>query len=194
MTDGLRFAISYVVGFMIGTNAIAGGQQVSNMNSLNSGYVKLLKRVLYAPFLASESLNAAYDHENLNGAKVVSYRTLLDSQPLQDSILSCLQPVLNGARGMDDWRENQLQLYDTVIQNSAVYYYNWSHQDTFSNPKRGSVLIPTSNIIEGLDMSMPRQYILQANVASNVALNHYTFASFVREVHSTPLGLEIRIA
>ena len=128
----------------------------------------------------------------MNGAKITSYQTYLDSQPLQDAVLSCLQPVVGGASGMDDWRENRALIRGSALENSAAYYYNWFHCDSFSNPKRGKVLTPTENILEGLDLSHPRQWTLTLN-ATTASLFHYVWGTFIRQVHATPQGTFVTV-
>ena len=156
--------------------------------------------MLYAPFNATgnESLLTAYDHQNLNGAKVTSYQTLLDSIPRQDYFLSTLQPTA-GAINMDDWRENRPLLRGSAIEHSLPYYANWLHIDSWSQPKRDKVLIPSSNIVEGLDLGRDttpngHQWTLNANLnAAAPALNHYFFATFMREVIAGPMGTMVKM-
>jgi hypothetical protein len=188
LAGGMSFLIPYVYGWRNSTAAGTASIQIQ----LNNQYGKLLKRLLHVPFAASEALNVAYDHQNMNGAKIIQYQTFLDSQPLQDSQLSCLQPVSGGARGMDDWREHRGLVRGSTLTGSGAYYLNWFHCDSFSSPKRGKVLLPESNILEGLDLSMPRSWTITANTVG--ALTHYTFGTFVREVVSSPAGLQINVA
>ena len=148
-----------------------------------------MKRLVYAPFNSVESLNTAYDHQNFDGAKVTSYQTYIDSQPLQDSVLSCKQPVVGGVIGMDDYRENRMHLRASAIENSVVYYENWCHVDSFSQPKRGKILLPSENIMEGLDLSAPRQWTITA--ACTAAMNHYIFGTFVRKIQTSPAGTQV---
>ena len=130
----------------------------------------------------------------MNGDKITNYQTAIDSQPLQDDRLSCRQPVAGGARGMDDWRENKHLLRGSAIKNSAAYYLNWFHCDSFSNPKReASILVPEANLLEGLDLVQPRTWSFTGDATKS--LQHFTFAEFVRQVHASPLGpTEIRVA
>jgi hypothetical protein len=188
LAGGMSFLIPYVYGWRNSTAIGTASIQIQ----LNNQYGKLLKRLLHVPFNVSETLNVAYDHENMNGSKITQYQTFLDSQPLQDSQLSCLQPVLNGARGMDDYREHRNLIRGSALTGSGSYYLNWFHCDSFSSPKRGKVLLPESNILEGLDLSMPRSWTITATTAK--ALTHYTFGTFVREVVSSPAGLQINVA
>ena len=148
--------------------------------------------MVHVPYHLTESVNTAYDHQNLDGVKIASYQSFIDSQPLQDAVVSCKQPIVDGANGMDDWRENKFFLRGSSIENSLAYYYNWCHIDSFSQPKRGKVLIPYENIMEGLDLSMPRQWTFTATAPAG--LNQYTFGTFVRNVVTGPQGTQVLVA
>jgi hypothetical protein len=187
----MSFTFPYVYAWRTGTTQ-AGTASIQYQ--MTNQYGKKLKRILHTVLPATETLNVAFDHENMDGSKLDQYQTAIDSQPLQDDRLSCKQPVVNGARGMDDWRENKHLARGSALPNSAAYYLSWFHCDSFSNPKReSSVLVPEANILEGLDLAMPRTWSFTGTVAANLA--HYTFAEFVREVHASPLGpTEIRVA
>ncbi len=181
--------LSFLIPFQYGWRNSTATGEASIQLQLNNGYGNRLKRLLHVPFAAAESVNTAYDHQNLSGSKVVQYQTMLDGAPLQDSKLSCSQPVVGGSINMDDWRENRSLLRGSDIESSLAYYFNWLHIDAFSQPKRGSVHVPDENILEGLDLSMPRQWTFTATTA--VPLTHYTFGKFSRQVVSTPLGLQV---
>jgi hypothetical protein len=186
MEGKLTFPIPYVQGFKS-----TGGKGVTNVQlNLSNQYGTKLKRIIHTAFDASEKLNKAYDHQNLDGDKILAFQTYMDSKPLQDDRMSCLQPTAT-ARGMEDWRENQKVFKDSMISNSAIYYLNWLHCDTWSNPK-SNVLVPRENIIEGLDMSIPRTWIFTADTP--VALNHYSWATFIRHIISSPAGVDIVVS
>ena len=181
--------LSFLIPFQYGWRNSTASGEASIQLQLNNGYGNRLKRLLHVPFDSTEATNFAYDHQNLNGSKITQYQTMLDGAPLQDAKLSCLQPVVGGSINMDDWRENRPLLRGSAIENSLAYYFNWAHIDSFSQPKRGHIDVPDENILEGLDLSMPRQWTFTATTA--VPLTHYTFGEFTRQVVSTPLGLQV---
>jgi hypothetical protein len=185
----LTYQIPSVTSFR---NAVATG--TANVQiQLNNQYGKKLKRVLTTFYNPTETLNLAFDHQNYNGAKVTSVQTYIDSQTLQDSAMSCLQPVTDdtnignraGAQNMDDWRENARHCRNSAIQDSASYYLNWFHCDKFSE-KNFYTSLPDENINEGLDLSMPRAWSVQ--VAAAAAQINYTFCSFIKDLAITPSG------
>lgn len=183
--------MSYVIPFVYGWRQGTGSGVQSIQISLNNQYGNRLKRMLYSAFDPAELGSKAYDHQNLNGAKVTSYQTYLDSVPLQDSVISCKQPIA-GVVGMDDWRENKALVRGSAIENSAAYYYNWFHCDAFSQPKRGKVLLPYENILEGLDLTFPRQWTITGTYVS--ALTHYVWGTFIRQVTASPMGTVVLVA
>ena len=188
-TGKLQYLIPYVYGWRNQTSAGIASIQIS----LNNQYGAKLKRLIHAPFAATESGTTAYDHQNLNGAKITAYQTFLDSQPLQDMQLSCLQPVAGGVQGMDDWRENKQIVRGSAIETAACWYENWAHVDAFSQPKRGRTMTPQENMLEGLDLSMPRQWTITANTVGALGLIHYTFGTFIRHVVATPQGTQVLV-
>ena len=186
----MAFSIPFVYGWSIATATGVASVQLQ----LNNQYGKLLKRLIHVPIVTGLGVtpNQVYDHQNLNGAKISSYQTFLDSVPLQDSVLSCLQPVANGLKGMDDYRENRMLLRGSAIESSLAYYFNWVHIDSFSQPKRDHVLLPLASIMEGLDLTFPRQWTMQATTAT--PLTNYIFGTFVRQVLASPQGTQILVA
>jgi hypothetical protein len=114
--------------------------------------------------------------------------------PLQDRVLSCLQPS-NGAANplainMDDWLENRKFAEDSVITSKENYQLNWFHQDQFFAPltKEDRDDVPEHNIDEGLPMAMPHQWQFSGTAGATAGLIHYTYAEFAREVVVTQNG------
>lgn len=173
----LKYTIPFTYTFRYST---VGAGNNSIQIQLNSQYGKLLKRMLHAAFPASETLNAAYDHSNWSGSKIVSYQTFLDSAPLQDAVTSCVQPsIANPGAVMDDYRENrQVILRSGAIMNPAAYQNNWFHCDSFAPPSVDP-LVPDSQVYDGLDLTKPVAWSINATTAA-VNLSHYSFAQFLR--------------
>lgn len=191
----MAYVIPYVYGWKQGVAANVSPSTSSFQVSLNNQYGNRLKRMLYTCSKGTETGVSAYDRQNMNGAKIESYQTFLDTAPLQDSVLSCKQPI-SGVIGMDDWRENRMIARGSAIENSAAYYLNWFHCDSFSNPKRDKVLTPFENIIEGLSLKEPRQWTVTANhpIIPAGGLNHYVFGTFIRQVQTSPAGTFVTVA
>jgi hypothetical protein len=184
----MKFIFPYQYAWKV--SAAAGA--VAFQHNLTNQFGKKLKRVLVSAFDATERHSTAFDSENMNASKLDLYQTAMDSQPLQDDKISCLQPSAATGPGMDDFRENHHLMKGSVIDNSLSYYLNWFHCDSFSNPSRSSH-IPEENIMEGLDLVMPRTWSFSCT--GKVALVFFTFAEFIRTVHFSPLGpTEVTVA
>lgn len=181
----LEFTIPFT--YNVATFSSVGSVLATTSVSLTSQFGKLLKRMLYFLMPSQEILNIAYDHENFNASKVTSYQTALDSVNLQDGFLSCVQPsTANPTAILDDFRENRKYLKDSAIQNSAAYQLNWFHVDSWSD-KSSDPNVPDSNVMEGVDLSIPRTYQVRANT-TNANYTHYIFGLFQRVIGITPTG------
>jgi len=181
MQGKLEYLVPYTT--VIRNSTSGSGRQSINVQ-VTSQYGRVLKRVIHSVFPASETLNAAYDHNNFNGSKITAYQTAIDSFPQQNDFLNCLQPSdANPTLQLDDYRENMRYLNGSVIQNSAAYQFNWVHCDNFVEPEHGDV--PDSNILAGLDVSIPKQWQITMDLTnSNYA--HYTALQFARMLSITP--------
>jgi hypothetical protein len=180
--------MSYMIPFQYGwRNSSMPGEAAITLQ-LTNGFGSHLKRILHAPFDSSDATNLAYDHQNLNGSKISSYQTMLNGAPLQDSKLSCGQPIVGGSIQMDDFRENRERLVGSALNNSLAYYMNWVHIDSWSTPKRDGP-VPEENIIEGLSLALPQQWSINATTLKPLA--HFTWGEFTRRVVSSPTGLTV---
>ena len=160
---------------------------------LNVGNGKLLKRMLVSSFPASETLNSAYDHCNWSGAKITSYRTYVDSQPLQDDWLNCVQPSIgNPLNSMDDFRENRSIIKRAgPIMGPSAYQLNWFHCDKFAEPS-ADPSVPDSQVYDGLDLSVPKAWSMQLNTTA-ANYTHYCWAQLVRQVVMTANGPQFEL-
>ena len=178
----LKYTIPFTYSFRHATTG-AGSQSVSC--NLTAQYGRLLKRMLHVVLPANEVLNNAYNHSNFNGSKFDRYQTFLDSSPLQDAQLNCLQAT-NATPGLvlDDWRENKMVCSGTAIQGPASYQLNWFHCDSFAG-KSTDPNVSDSQIYEGLDLSIPKKWVIEMQTI-NANFNHYSFATFLRQLHLLP--------
>ena len=180
----LKYTIPFTYNFRFGTQG-AGTQSLQVQ--LNSQYGKLLKRMLVATFPSSETLNAGFDHSNWSGSKISTYQTYLDSQPLQDAMVNCVQPSNGVLTEMDDYRENKAVIERSgVIMNPLSYQLNWFHCDEFATPSQDSS-VPSSQIYAGLDLAQPKAWSMIMNTTA-ANYTHYVFAQFLRSVVISPSG------
>ncbi len=85
-----------------------------------------LMKVYHSVYNAVENINTAYDHDNINGANVVSYYTTIDGNRLTSFDVSCLTANLT------DYMLHQRMLKGSLLLNSNVYQYNWVIIDDFT--------------------------------------------------------------
>lgn len=180
--EGLKMIFPYVQTWRTPSSVPAVGTPTPTSITLNMVPTMgmCLKRIVHSVFNASADPNRVYDHHNMDGDKILSYRTNLGNKPLQNDILQCSQTHL------DDWRENRFLLKGSAIENSASYYYNWLHCDSFCNPSRSSS-IPEDNMLEGIPITEQLQWVFEGTALQN--LQHYTWATLVRTLvskRSTP--------
>ena len=185
-SGGLKFQIPYTLGFRNNTSASGSvGVQIQ----MNRGYGKSLKKIMHSVWHNTETGASAYDCQNWNGAKVSSYATYINSRKLQDSDISALQPtgtVIN----QDDWLHNKKFYKDSSVANAGQYQLAWCHTDSFAEPNDHAG-VPEENIVDGLPIVEP--VIWQFNGVTTAALNHYTFATFLRDVAIVPSGNIVEI-
>jgi hypothetical protein len=86
------YRIPFTTGFK--TVGTAAGSLSNISIQLPQQYGKRLKRIMHTPYNPVETKNTAFDCDNTNGAKITNYQTFLDSQQLQDHVLSCARPTL----------------------------------------------------------------------------------------------------
>ena len=181
----LKYTIPFTYTFRYST--VGAGKSAIQLQ-LNSNYGRLIKRIIHTAFPASEVTNAAYDHSNWNGSKIVSYQTFLDSAPLQDLPMSCVQPSTDTPDAvMDDFRENREVIRRSgALASAAAYQNNWFHCDLFAPPS-ADPLVPDSQVVDGLDVSKQVSWSIEVNTAA-VSLMHYSFVHFLRMLNITPSG------
>ena len=185
LTEGLRLNIPYTVGF----RNTSSGTSANISLPLTNQYGQKLKQITNTVWHGTESANTALDCNNYNGVKIQNYVTYINSRQLQDSLIVCNNAI---GENYDDWRENRRFLRGSTIINRFNYAQNWSHIDRFYEDNKGSV-IQEDNRVDGIDMSQPVLYQLQATTTSNPFV-HYTFATFNRAIGIDKTGIIPNIA
>jgi hypothetical protein len=141
-----------------------------------------LKRIMNAVYNSNETGANTFDCHNLNGEKITTYQTTIDSQTLQNAFVDCT--FSTGVRvGNTDYRENEKYVKDSVIQTIPMYQYNWTHIDSFDGDD--SLKENHQNRDYGLDLDVPRNYLLQLNTPNAPATNlaEYSFCILSRMLH-----------
>lgn len=172
------------------TPSVGAGSQISISIPLLTQYGRRVKRIRHTVWDPQETLDKAYDTNNLNGAKIVSYQTFLDSRPLQDRVLDCRNPdEASNRSGDEDWLENKKFCgKNSSITSRECYKTNWFHQDQMFEPNKNNPL-PDYMLDEGILMVRPMNWQFSATTAAAQAnLMHYTWVEYIRTVHVTQDG------
>jgi hypothetical protein len=120
---------------------------------------KLLKRIITAPYNATESSATTYDHSNASAAKITSYYTKINGVRVQDNNLICAS--------YDDWVLVKDRLKGSMIANTEDFNFNWRHEENFMDD--GAVrdkLNTSSNIVGGLEINKDITFDLYATTAN----------------------------
>jgi len=179
----LKVQTPYTIAFR---NATAGGNANIQIQ-LNESYGRKLQQVVHTVFNGQEALNTQYDCNNYGGTKISSYQTYINSQPLQDALISCLtaNTANVGKDVLQDWDLNNRFCRGTVMLNSGVYQLNWFHCDSFIDSD-SKTMVPKENINDGIDMKAVGQLLWQIQATTTGNLVHYTYITFSREFQVVP--------
>jgi len=203
MAGSIKFTIPYTYTYRYG-----GTGSSSNMSiTLTRQFGHKLKRLLYAPFVGSETSCWSFDHSNNNGVKVTTLQSSIDSRPLTDYQLNCFNPnntIIPANSGFslantgifgDDYREMRKWIIGTCLpsygayQNWWFYIDSWGQQPFFKQQMQNTV--DESNIDDGLNLlDADHVYTIQVTtpcINNNGAVTansivHYLFALFERNL------------
>lgn len=129
-----------------------------------------LQKIYWAPYNDTESTNTAFDHTNVAGSKITTFRiTINGTNP------NIFDPII--ANG-DDYMMQSHKLKGSCIQSSLDYYRNWTWCEDFCNNYNlidKPLMPPEQNYIDGLDLEIEKIIMIEATTAGN-PLNHYVFS------------------
>ena len=151
-----------------------------------------LKRIINCVYDSNESLNKMYDSQNLNGCKVLTFQSTMDSQPLQYIFLNSAFST-PGVSANTDYRDNEKFIVGSELQGVPMYQLNWAHIDDFSGDesiKNGNEL-NESNRDYGLDLDVSRNYLFRCTApnAVTIPLSQYSFCVLSRTLHMSNKGI-----
>ena len=172
--EGFSLMIPYIYTTKLGLPASTSQNLVIRYNR---GHGIRLKKLWYAVYNPTEQLNTSFDHSNINGSKISSFYTLIDSTRLQQYNVDCT----NAGGQSQDYLEMKKYLLHSCLPTDNLYQYNWFWLDSFEeqNPVSDDI---EENTVCGLDLSTERQYEVLTTVSQvgtppvSQALNHYVFA------------------
>ncbi len=175
--SGFSMLVPYVHGYK--TNLNAGTASVSLR--FNRGHGKNLLKIYHSAFNNVETQNTAYEDSNIGGAKITSYYTMLNNSRLQEFNVQIGNDVY------DDYLIVKDDIQGSVIQDSAVYRYNWFHVDNWSGidlkDSQGAF-----NKDAGIGLNLEQKWDIYAETAAQ--LNHYSFAVCQKVLTITSAGVD----
>jgi hypothetical protein len=183
MSGGLKIHFPFIT-----VNKYTATAATNQVVSIRIGRDKgeILKKVIHSVFHGTETTYTALDHSNVDGAKVASYYTMLDSVRLQEYTPVCASPY-------DDYALMKPMVKETAIASRNIFQYNWFHCDDFSGltvADEKHLSVSKDNLLSGLPLSVERTWVFAATTA-NSAFNHYTFIITYRTVLITASGIEV---
>jgi hypothetical protein len=151
-----------------------------------------LKRIINTVFNGLETGATAQDQNNMNGQKVKTITTVLDSQNLQNNIIDCEFATALKVGNMD-YSENESFIQGTAIQNIPVYQYNWAFIDDFSGDMTLGKNDQFMNHDAGLQLNTTKTYQVKMSTPTaspGTPLVLYTFIITSRVLHFGPSGIQ----
>ena len=196
MASGIRMSIPYQYGYR--TTSGSGASTSAIMHLLTQQFGTKLKRIITAPFNGLYEKNAyTYDHSNVNGSKVNSVRSSMDSTFLTENALTCFNPdesnnpaakwvfpTADGASGgsfaAEDYLHHRQMLMGSAMPSYSEYQTNWFYADIFGMNgmlKHDSQSVPDDDINDGFDLvGVNKVYNVQFEnaFAANATANYGT--------------------
>lgn len=212
-SNSIKYKIPATVGYRYATTSSV----TSITLPLGKGLGHKLKRVMTGLFVGSEQGAWSFDHSNVNGTKVTSLNSAMDSRVLYDSYNVCFNPLvninLNATSGFtnttypnsDDYREMRKWLLGSSLPSYLSYQINWVWIDSWGvNPTINAFTqrVPDENISDGfnledsshtysINMNTPCIGVSGGPTATQGSMNIYSFALFERNLAVTSNGIEI---
>lgn len=210
VNSGLQLDIPFVTTLRNSVNvpaqASAAAGTVANVNvKINSGMGRSLIKVIHTVFNGNESKNTAFDNSNLsvsrgiatytNLAKIASYYTQLNSQRIQDYLLTC-STLKNTA---DDYQWNEFYIKNSPIMTPKIYMSNWFHEDNFSNINNDSGVQENQISTPGIPLENELTWYFFGTTGTNNELVatvgytqlHHTFVITRKTLNISPMGVTI---
>lgn len=210
-SGGLKFKIPNTVCYR--QSAVGTSNSANVTLSLNKSNGAIMKRIVNAFYNGNEFTQHAYNHANVNGTKVNTFSSSLNSRPLQDynqniyNSECTINPNNVWATAPvpadDDYREHRAMIKGTAIDNYNVYQTNWLWCDSWGVPAfvdDKQPMIWQNN--DGLDMMSQGDILYSLSLGTqggNVATMDsqaagyliYMFPTFVRELSILPSGISL---
>lgn len=176
LRSGLKLKIPYILSFK---NNLSSTSQNINLR-LNRGHGETLRWITSSAFNGTETSNTMYDQSNIDGVKISSYQSYLNSNPRQNFLVNM------SATAHDDYMVYKHELEGKVAGMSEdIYRYRWFALEDFAQCDDDD-----DHVDCGLSLNEEQNYSLQMTTAS-ATFNHYTFVCVQRELRIMPDQIEV---
>lgn len=178
--EGLQLLIPFVYYSRINLNGTSQNVTVR----YNRAHGSKLQKIYWGVYNNLENSVTTYDHNNLNGAKIISFYTQIDNIRTSQFDYICTT--------LDDYKVKQDSLRGSSILSSNEYYYNWVWIEDFTddNPLWKDLTVPKENCIDGLDLTNERKYDI-TTIAVNGNYNHYVYTVCQKLLIISPTGISL---
>ena len=171
-----RILVPYVYSYK--SNIAAAGSQSISIR-LNRGHGLYCKKIIHGVYNNTEvDSNLAYDHNNVNQAKIKSYYSLLDNSRLQEIDV---RSALDSTESAEDYLYLRKTLDKTALSTENMFSFNWFHLENFAgeNPKDEK---ENSNLVSGISLASERKWDIYFTMTGTPTLNHYTYIHTMKEL------------
>lgn len=152
--------------------------------SMNPQYGRKIKQILYTVFNGDiNKKNSFYDNTNRAASKVKSFRSYLNTVPVQDD-------RIRNDLNEDYTIYNEKHCKNTVILNKSVYNSNFFNLDKFYTDVDS---VDDSNNDSGYNLIAPTDYRIEMETV-DTNLDHHVFITFSRVVHVNQGGLQTDVS
>lgn len=167
---GIEVPIPCVQTEKLSLNNLANGASASRDVYLNpTTHGGAILKIITCPFANTENSDVAFDRSNVNGAKIVSYRTLLNDDQIQQFPINC-QTANN-----DNYMIMKTQYDGSCTQNQNMAEYFFCHCDDWSN----NIKTSERYVVTGLKNTSQKYTFTIDNVGGQVVGNILQMYSFV---------------
>lgn len=115
-TAGIDMYVDYINSY----KSLCTGTLSKNSLPIYQQTNSVLKRIQNCVYLANEGLSSQSHSQNVNGVKISSYRTTMDSQDLQSMDLNCVMST-NTTLGNTDYLHNKKFIKNSIVEDVPMY-------------------------------------------------------------------------
>lgn len=182
--EGINIRIPFTYSYK-STGSAGASVQNNVIRRLNRGHGSKLKRIFSGLGMATQTGNRYCCFNNHTTLLWDSYRTYLDSRPLQDDVLTNSDYMA--------FRYHKNKLVGSVLKGGDEWMQVPVLIEDFSGVPHTKDYVKTDNMSAGLDLSVEREFVLQYtnNTVDPGALNVWMFAVCEKQLTINSAGIQV---